>query len=371
MLRNASNHLKSLVLLVAIVCLAISCVGLRKPVLTPDYVPPQGALTVMTYNFENLFDTEDDPNKEDETFLPLAAKGEKIKTRCRVSNSGDFRVQECMEKDWSPGVLKKKLKRLASVISKVKDGQGPDVLIVQEVENRNVLEQLRKEYLSDLGYKPAILIEGPDMRGIDVGVLTKLEAVQSINLHETKFVANADLPEDKIRPTRGVLEVNLKLPDGQIMTVLGVHLPSNGAPFEARRQVLVQINEIKSKLPADRLVVVGGDFNISSTEENSHRLLTHEMMKDWGISHQIGCSDCRGTYFYPKAQEWSFFDVIMVSKNMTDEGSGPWRVIPKSVRVENHSVYQKNRYGSPARFNEFQQEGVSDHWPMVLEIIKR
>ena len=32
---------------------------------------------VMTFNVENLFDTIDDPKKEDQDFLPLAQKGTK------------------------------------------------------------------------------------------------------------------------------------------------------------------------------------------------------------------------------------------------------------------------------------------------------
>lgn len=365
------GHLKSAVLLCALVYVAISCVGPRKPVFQADYVPPQNSITIMTYNVENLFDIKDDLNKNDEAYLPLSAKNESVKSKCRASNSLDSRLKDCLYKDWNSTVLARKMKRLADVIRQVKNGQGADVLILQEVENRDVLEQLRTEYLSGLGYKPALLVEGPDERGIDVGVLTKLNAIPPLNLHELKFTATEELPSEKISATRGILEVNLKLTDGTPLTILGVHLPSQGSPTEARRQALVEINKIKASLPADRLVIVGGDFNISSDEENKKGILAKEMLNQWGISHIIGCQKCSGTYFYPKGQEWSFFDIILVSQNMLEAGQAPWKVLPQSVRIENSSIYQNNRFGSPSRFDERKKDGVSDHWPMVLEIIKR
>ena len=46
--------------------------------------------------------------------------------------------------------------------------KSPDILILQEVENIDVLEQLQKKYLLSSGYNHARLVEGKDKRGIDV-----------------------------------------------------------------------------------------------------------------------------------------------------------------------------------------------------------
>ena len=37
-------------------------------------VPAASSLSIMTYNVENLFDTEDDPKTNDEQFLPDSEK---------------------------------------------------------------------------------------------------------------------------------------------------------------------------------------------------------------------------------------------------------------------------------------------------------
>jgi len=351
--------------------LPLACVEAPKPVFKADEPRPAGTITVMTYNLENLFDTEHDPLKHDETFLPLAKKDESIKALCRIHNKEGYRREECLTKDWRDEYLDMKLQRLTDVLKQVNDGHGPDVLIMEEVENRGVLELWRKKYLQSFGYKPALLIEGPDERGIDVGMFTRLEPIDPLNLHTLTFKENANLPASEIHATRGILEANLKLPDGTLLTILGVHLPSQGAPSEMRRQALEQVNKVKAGLPADRMVIVGGDFNISSDEEARTGMVKKEMAKTWGVSHVLGCEGCQGTYYYPRDKAWSFFDIFLISPNMLPEGKGTWKILPKSIHLETRSRYQISRYDSPARFDEDRKSGVSDHFPLVMDIIKR
>lgn len=350
----------------------ISCVQKPKPVFTPGYQPTAGSITVMTFNVQNLFDTDDDPDKNDETFLPLDKKNQQVKSTCYATNSENkFYLNQCLTENWSEKILKMKMKRLKDVVAQVKSGRGPDVLILQEVENVKILERWRTEYLGDMGYKPAILIEGPDQRGIDVGVLTRLESVGPATLHLIPFKPNDNLTPAQIRPTRGILEVTLALPDGSPFTVMGLHFPSQSAPTETRKQAVEFINTLRSKLPADRMIVVGGDFNISSEEDMKTGYVSKSLAKDWGVSHIMGCKGCSGTTYYPKTQSWSFFDILLVSPGLKPEGQSPWTVVPESIRIENNSIYHTNRFGSPARFSDNRKDGVSDHWPMVMEIMKR
>lgn len=357
--------------LILIILNSGACVTAPKPALGKSYKPAKDSITIMTYNVENLFDTDDDPEKNDESFLPAAKKNAKVKAKCRATNTLEWRMNQCMTDDWSESHLERKMSRLTNVLKQVRNGEGPDLLIMEEVENQNVLEMWRKEYLSKFNYKPAILIEGPDERGIDVGMFTRLEIVGEPKLHEIKFQENAELPADQIRKTRGILELTVKLPDGSLLTAFGVHLPSQGAPTETRRQALAKINELKAALPADRMTIVAGDFNISFEEEEKKAYISGEMAKTWGVSHMIGCEGCQGTYYYRKLDSWSFFDIVLLSPNMLNEGQAAWAVVPESVRIENNSKYQWNRWGSPARFSNTRTVGVSDHWPMVLEIVPR
>lgn len=348
---------------------ATSCVS-PQPIFKEGYKPAADAITIMTYNVENLFDTEDDAGKKDEAYLPLAKKNEEIKARCRVDNSQEYRRNECLTTDWSEEKLDRKMQRLTDVLKQVRGGRGPDILIVQEVENRNVLEIWRKKYLADMGYKPAVLVEGPDERGIDVGIISRLEVLSPLNLHAVQFRANENLKESEISSTRGILEATVRLTDGTLMTVMAVHLPSQSNPSETRRQALETVQKIKDSLPKDRLVVVGGDFNISSDEEVQKGFYKEMLAKNWNVSHLVGCKSCEGTYYYHRNKAWSFFDVLLTSKNMLPGSDGPWKIVPESIRIENNSLYQNNRYGNPARFDASRKDGVSDHWPLALEIVK-
>ncbi len=110
-------------------------------------VTPNKAI-IGFYNVENLFDTLNDPNKNDEQFLP----------------DGDYQ--------WTSERYLHKLDRLSQVIADMArmDG-GLVVLGVSEVENEQVLLDLAAtERLRPFGFK-VCHHESPDRRGVDVSFL--------------------------------------------------------------------------------------------------------------------------------------------------------------------------------------------------------
>ncbi|MAV92158.1 MAG: hypothetical protein CL676_12125 [Bdellovibrionaceae bacterium] len=357
---------------------------------------------LMTYNLENLFDTKDDEGKNDEEFLPRSIKNTTYyQNLCFTRTSKRFR-QECLDKDWSETIYKRKISRLVDVISRVNDGNGPDVLIAEEVENIHALKDLAAA-MPQFNYKTVELIEGPDERGIDVGVISRLPMKSSMlhvvdfekikyslktqeqltkerTAHLTKKDENS-LPEFTLAredvsdikenyPTRGILQVELELPDGESLYVLGAHLPSQRSSTGYRRVVLEKLSQIKKELPEKALVFAAGDFNISAGEDAQKRLYGEQAARDWVISHKIGCKSCAGTYYYHRKREWSFFDVFLFEKELTN-GQNEWQVDPNSIAVFNKSLYQFNRWGSPGRFgNGKHSTGVSDHWPLVAKLVR-
>ena len=105
--------------------------------------------TIAFYNLENLFDTEDDPNINDEEYTP--ANG------------------------WTIEKYNQKLQNLEKVISEIgtndQQTNSPTVLGACELENRKVLEDLvamPKLAAKDYG---VVHFDSPDGRGIDVGFL--------------------------------------------------------------------------------------------------------------------------------------------------------------------------------------------------------
>lgn len=105
-------------------------------------LPVPMEFTVATFNVENLFDTVDEPDKEDP--LPSAEEYEL------------------------------KLDKLAEAIHD--ELHEPTIIGIEEAENLTVLEDLaaRAEIEAEYG---AVLVEGPDNRGIDVGLLYRTDRV--------------------------------------------------------------------------------------------------------------------------------------------------------------------------------------------------
>lgn len=109
--------------------------------------------TVAFYNLENLFDTINDPNKEDEK-SPIMD----------------------MAPSARPAVYKDKLSKLSRVLSELGAGKtktAPTIIGVVEVENKQVLEDLvTHDTLANFNYG-IIHHDSPDTRGIDTGLLYK------------------------------------------------------------------------------------------------------------------------------------------------------------------------------------------------------
>ena len=106
--------------------------------------------TVAFYNFENLFDTINDPDTFDEEWTPTGLQR------------------------WTFDKYKKKLGNLARVLAEIGSAENPDsptFIGGCEIENRGVLEDLVKQpKLIEKDYG-IIHFDSPDKRGIDVALL--------------------------------------------------------------------------------------------------------------------------------------------------------------------------------------------------------
>ena len=110
----------------------------------------KNAMTIMTFNVENLFDAKDDPGKNDSTFLPRDLKQSLAhKKECQKARFKKWQ-EICLDWDWNDHVVTIKLQRLAESILQVRKGRGPDILILQEVENKEILERLNSDYLKNI-----------------------------------------------------------------------------------------------------------------------------------------------------------------------------------------------------------------------------
>ena len=179
-----------LLLLAIVACMA--CVGTPKK--KTQAAALEQELVVGFYNVENLFDTRDDPGKDDAAFLP----------------DGDYA--------WTPDKYAKKLANVAHVIASMarENGRFHAVLGLAEVENAAVLKELiAQEEIAGAGYR-YIHYESPDDRGIDVALLYRPALV--------KILESKPLKLDR-RRTRSTLMVRAEIA-GEPFAFYVAHLPS-------------------------------------------------------------------------------------------------------------------------------------------------
>ena len=333
-----------------------------------DATPEAGSgasVTIMAFNVENLFDNADDPGKEDRTYLALADKQTaEHKAACARIEVERWREQ-CLDWDWSDAIIDRKLAAVAGVILQVDNGRGPDIVALQEVENVGILERLRTEYLGDAGYRPAILIEGGDLRGIDVAFLTRLELAAPPTLHSIDFTGAG---EDRAGDTRGILEATFVRPDGSLLTGYSVHFPAPFHPTEMRETAYRALNGLRARLPSDRDAFAAGDFNTTVIEDRDKDMLARFARPYWIVAHEVGCDGCKGTSYFAPRDDWSFLDMILWSPASGRGENATWHLRADSVRIANAAPGQVRPDGTPWRFEMPAGSGVSDHWPLVVTI---
>jgi hypothetical protein len=351
---------------ISIVVLAAFIVGCNAPVAESEApVAEPYSVTIMTFNVENLFDNKDDPGKTDMTFFRLSDKqSDEHKARCAEIQVDRWRDQ-CLYWDWNDSVIEIKLAVIAKAILQVNEGRGPDIIALQEVENVGILERLRTEYLSDADYLPAVLIEGLDLRGIDVAFLTRFELANEATLHRTPFTG---FEERRVADTRGILQADFVLPDGSILTGFSVHFPAPYHPTGMRDAQYDHLNQLKAGLPAGRPAFAAGDFNTTAGEDRKENMFERHARPSWTVVHELGCGDCKGTHYYQSGDDWSFLDTILWAPGQTSGAHATWTISSNSIYVANQTPDQVLENATPAQFELPAGTGVSDHWPLVMSI---
>ncbi|MFL2721005.1 MAG: endonuclease/exonuclease/phosphatase family protein [Gammaproteobacteria bacterium] len=306
------------------------------------------SLSVMSYNLENFFDTYDDPGKDDKAYLPLSAKQD----QSHIDACNKIRVSkwknECLYLDWSEENKNKKLNNIVATIRSL--DKTPDVIAFQEIENINALKDIFYQ-LKDEGYIDYVLIEGNDYRGIDNAYLSKYK-IQKTKQHKIIFS-----PEFSTKDTRPILEAVIDF-NGKPIHFYNVHFPAPYNPIGMRKDAFNTLKNITSS--HSNAVIALGDFNVTSFEADKNKTFA-SLDKDWDISHIAGCSNCFGSHYYRRDDNWSFLDVIIIKEN-------------RGITFKNESInvlktnINTNKEGKPLSFNMNNGEGVSDHLPVIATI---
>lgn len=311
-------------------------------------------ISIAFYNLENLFDTENDPTKDDEEFLPTS------------------------ESQWTPERYAKKLTNMASVIQNLGDEDGPEILGVCEIENRKVLEDLiAQQALVNRGYD-IVHFESPDERGIDVGLLYKTSVFKPFE--REAIPVNLPNATDK---TRDILRVKGTIGTDTVVILVN-HWPSKRGGSEEsdpkRERAAQTAREIVDRelvKNQNARILLMGDFNdtpdskgITETLKASKEIPTANLPL-FNAFAQFP-DQKKGSYYYKN--DWEMIDQMMLSKGwFSNKGL---RYVTNSATIyENEKIKeQEGKYkGSPLRTYAGKKYlgGYSDHLPIYIRVITK
>jgi endonuclease/exonuclease/phosphatase family metal-dependent hydrolase len=317
----------------------------------------QDSLLVAFWNLENLFDTKDDPDKNDEQFLP----------------DGD--------REWTDERLDQKLFKLARVIRSMNNYYGADILGVCEVEHQSVLELLTSKFLSDINYKIAYL-ESPDNRGIDNGLIYNADKFFELSVSGD----TVHLADDW--PTRLILKVKLLTKWNDTLSVYVNHWPSRSRGRElsepnrinAAETVRKSVDKEFSNNPNAKIVIIG-DFNDEPSNISIHNYLK-ALELDCKLPESISIvnssdlynisystyNDSLGTYLYKG--DWNMLDQIILSGDLIINPELKYICNSFEIYKPHYLVTQSGNYKGAA-FPTFGGRnylgGYSDHFPVVAK----
>lgn len=320
-------------------------------------------VSLMNYNVENLFDTVHDEGKMDYTYLPykIKKKSKKIQEYCKSLAKKSWR-RSCLYTDWNKNVLNSKLDNIVKVLTSYKG--GADIIVLQEVENERVLKMLVNK-MKNSEYKYYSLLEGPDVRGIDNGVISKFP-ITSASLHKV------DLRPVSKSKTRDILEVSINI-DGKELKLFANHWPSQGAPSSVREIAAKELVKV-SKNSQAHLTIALGDFNTLKKDKphgiNKHLLDYYYDAHVEALREGVDLRD--GSHWY--RGKWSRLDRLFILKNSRSKiDYRTFNIYSEefmftTIDWTDYSTGDVTVYdGVPFRFNERTEKGFSDHLPLVIE----
>ena len=296
------------------------------------------------YNLENLFDTLHDEGHNDYEYLP------------------DGRNK------WTGMKYRNKLKNMARVLAEM----GTDVLPtvgaaaigVSEVENDGCLADLcEQEPLKKRNFQH-LLIEGPDHRGVDCGLLYNPALFSVRNVKLVPYIYD-------------------KLADEHV-TIIVNHLPSRGATSYYRELGGKQLRVVKDSLLKDDpnvKILIMGDMNDDPADPSMSKALGAqrelEDVKPGGLFNPFWNIHASGTGTLMYDGKWNLFDQIILSHSLLNQKGKKdysslkyWKA---QIFRRDYLFQQEGRYkGNTLRTHAggVWLNGYSDHLPTLVYLVK-
>ena len=318
-------------------------------------ISAQETFRVMFYNVENLFDTLDDPDKQDDEFTPEGSRR------------------------WTNRRYYTKLNNLAKVITSVGEWEFPALIGMCEVENDKVLKDLTAYSPLKKSQYRYIVTESNDARGIDVALLYQRDRFKYLH-HDCIRLTFPNNPE---RQTRDILHVAGQIITGDTLDVFVCHFPSRRGGEQASEPDRIHAASIvREKVDSLTLVrgkaniLIMGDFNDEPTNKSISVAMNAKGVPNgndlYNLFHSVQKKSRIGTYKF--REQWNFLDQMIVSGNLLDKDNS-FSVLPETATIFQKAFLLTNDVTNGGKrpkktFHGYKYEGgYSDHLPIYVDFM--
>ena len=322
----------------------------------------RGNVRLMFYNVENLFDTFDDPDINDEEFLPDGSK------------------------KWTFARYKKKINNIAKVTTAVGQWEAPELIGLCEIENLKVLEDITNNTaLSKIDYG-IVHKDSPDKRGIDVAILYRKDHIKPLNYQ----AITVNLGGESERPTRDILYFKCLAEKSDTLHFFVNHWPSRwgGAQKSEPKRVIAakalrKVVDSVLVVNPNAKIIITGDFNDDPVDKSISEILDAKDASVNSTSHLHNLSlqylkpGVRGSLKYKG--NWNVFDQFIVSDALLFSTNG-LHTSESNCHIfygtqDNEFLLEKDdRYVGMQPFRTYRglkfHDGYSDHLPTYLDLNK-
>lgn len=334
--------------------------------------------TVTFYNFENLFDTINNPDTHDDEWTPTGVQ------------------------NWTSEKYRQKLKNLSRVLSDIgtpENSNAPILIGASEIENRGVLEDLIKESkIANFDYG-IIHFDSPDKRGIDVALLYQRkyfkptsysniplyifknkEAIKEEEKDETENEEVKIKPQNNRVFTRDQLLVTGYL-EGEEISIIVNHWPSRSGGEKASSKFREEAGKLNRRIidslqrinPNAKVITMGdlndGPYN-KSVKEALGAKAKKEDVSEFGVFNPFEEMFYKGMGTLAFRDSWDIFDQIIITKSLIEPDFDSFKFWKAGVFNRSYLIQASGKYkGYPLR-HTLTEVGFSDHFPVYIYLIK-
>lgn len=296
--------------------------------------------SILFYNVENLFDTIDDPTKNDSEFLPTA------------------------KNKWNSAKYFEKLNHINQVFNQL---NAPLIIGMVEIENAMVVRDIVKHSERMKNKYGVVHYESPDERGIDVAMIYDSS---SLHLLESGFLRYT-LPDTAYSATRDIVWAKFKS-GKEILYSMVNHWPSrrSGEKESEGNRIIAATSArkfIDSLLVIDKdtKIIFMGDLNDHPQDKAPQMVYEKLAQMIYPKSGEFG-----GSYCYKN--EWEIIDHIMVSPSLFNPKG--LKAIKDSGKIHSFDFLITEYKGVKVPFRTYAKDylgGYSDHLPVSIQILMK